>query len=236
MLFLDPGWVKIRIRDKHPRSATLFEIMDLDPQNQCYGSGMFIPDPGSWFLLIPDPGSKNSKKRGLKKFFWVKPFFVATNFTELKIILFYKYWRKKFGQVFKDLNFLTKNLSPSSKKYGVGILDPRSGIGEKTYSGSRIRVQGQKGTGSRIRNTAHNWRKTVKFSQIYFEVVQFVVYYIHTVRVPDPNPDPYVCGPSGSGPVIICSDQVLDPDPPIIKQKSKKHIGFNGCVSSLWLV
>ncbi len=25
---------------------------------QCCGSGMFIPDPGSWFLLIPDPGSR----------------------------------------------------------------------------------------------------------------------------------------------------------------------------------
>jgi hypothetical protein len=31
---------------------------------------------------------------------------------------------------------------------GSGIRDPGSG---KTYSGSRIRVQGQKGTGSRIR-------------------------------------------------------------------------------------
>ncbi len=37
---------------------------------QCCGSGMFIPDPGSWFLPIPDPGSrisdpgsKNSNKR-----------------------------------------------------------------------------------------------------------------------------------------------------------------------------
>ncbi len=28
-----------------------------------------------------------------------------------------------------------------------------SGIQKKTYSGSRIRVQGQKGNGSRIRNT-----------------------------------------------------------------------------------
>ncbi len=27
---------------------------------QCCGSGMFIPDPGSWFLPIPDPGSRIS--------------------------------------------------------------------------------------------------------------------------------------------------------------------------------
>jgi hypothetical protein len=59
--------------------------------HQCCGSGMFIPDPGSWFLPIPDPGSRipdpktGSKERGEKKFF-VKHFFVATNFTKCKII------------------------------------------------------------------------------------------------------------------------------------------------------
>ncbi len=39
-------------------------------RNQCCGSGMFIPDPGSWFLPIPDPGSriqKQQQKRGVKK-------------------------------------------------------------------------------------------------------------------------------------------------------------------------
>jgi hypothetical protein len=61
--------------------------------------------------------------------------------------------KKKIWAVIKELyNFLPQNLSLSSKKYGVGIRDP--GSGTKTYSGSRIRVQGQKGTRSRIRNTA----------------------------------------------------------------------------------
>jgi hypothetical protein len=47
----------------------------------------------------------------------------------LKIILFFKCWRKKLGPVFKELyNFLPKNLSLSSKKYGVGIRDPGSEI------------------------------------------------------------------------------------------------------------
>jgi hypothetical protein len=36
--------------------------------SQCCGSGMFITDPGSWFLPIPDPGSKKQQqKRGVKK-------------------------------------------------------------------------------------------------------------------------------------------------------------------------
>jgi hypothetical protein len=47
--------------------------------------------PGSWFLLIPDPGCRipdpktATKERGEKKFV-VIPFFVATNFTTLKMI------------------------------------------------------------------------------------------------------------------------------------------------------
>ncbi len=60
---------------------------------QCCGSGMFIPDPGSWFffLPIPDPGSRISdpktgrKERG-EKIFFVKHFFLTTNFTKCKLI------------------------------------------------------------------------------------------------------------------------------------------------------
>jgi hypothetical protein len=47
--------------------------------------------------------------------------------------------------------------------------DPRSGIRKKTYSGSRIRVQGQKGTGSRIRirnNAIFNPKIIYKLSEI----------------------------------------------------------------------
>jgi hypothetical protein len=64
---------------------------------------MFIPDPdfthsGS---RIPDPKTA-TKERGEKKFV-VKPFFVATNFTKFKIILFLNAEEKKFGPVFKEL-------------------------------------------------------------------------------------------------------------------------------------
>jgi hypothetical protein len=99
---------------------------------------MSIPDPDFYPFRIPDQKTA-TKERGAKKFV-VKPFFVATNFTKLKIILFFKCWRKNFGPVFKELynlyNFLAKNLPLRSKKYGVGIRDP--GSGKKTYYGSRI--------------------------------------------------------------------------------------------------
>jgi hypothetical protein len=54
-----------------------------------------IPDPNFYPFWIPDPGSRipdpktATKERGEKKFV-VKTFFVATNFTKLKIILFFK--------------------------------------------------------------------------------------------------------------------------------------------------
>jgi hypothetical protein len=47
-----------------------------------------IPDPDFYPSWIPDP--KKQQKRGAKKKFVVIPFFVATNFTKLKIILFLK--------------------------------------------------------------------------------------------------------------------------------------------------
>jgi hypothetical protein len=51
---------------------------------------MFIPDPDFYPSRIPGPGSKNNNKREGRKKLVVIPFFVALNFTELKIILFLK--------------------------------------------------------------------------------------------------------------------------------------------------
>ncbi len=124
--------------NKLRRSTSIF--------NRCCVSGMFIPDPGSWFLPIPDPGSKNSNKReGWKKFFFSYLFYLASSVTKLKIILVLKCWRKKFGPIFKELlNFLPKKLSLSSRKYGLGIQDPRSGIRKKPIPDPGSRIQGSK--------------------------------------------------------------------------------------------
>jgi hypothetical protein len=61
---------------------------------------MFIPDPYFYPLRIPDPKTA-TKERGEKKFVF-KPFFVVTNFTNLKIVLFFKCWRKNLGQFSKN--------------------------------------------------------------------------------------------------------------------------------------
>ncbi len=56
------------------------------------GSLSRIPDPDFYPFRIPDLGriQKQQQKRGVKKKLVVKPFFVATHFTKLKIILFFK--------------------------------------------------------------------------------------------------------------------------------------------------
>jgi hypothetical protein len=58
-----------------------------------------IPDPDFFPSRIPDPKTA-TKERVEKKFL---PFYVATNFTKLKIILVLKRGRKKFGPIFKEL-------------------------------------------------------------------------------------------------------------------------------------
>ncbi len=66
---LDPGWVKIRIRDKHPGSATLlpFIVISIVYTRHfmlCCGSGMLIPDLEFFASRICDTGSCNEQKGG----------------------------------------------------------------------------------------------------------------------------------------------------------------------------
>jgi len=40
---------------------TFHALLKIAKKNQCCGSGMFIPDPGSGFFPIPDPGSNQTR-------------------------------------------------------------------------------------------------------------------------------------------------------------------------------
>ncbi len=85
-------------------------------------------------------------------------------------------------------NFLPKNLSLRSQKYGFRIRDPRSGIREKPIPdpGSR----GQKGTGSRIRIrntdkmlmvfTVGSYRVPV----VYLPRIKYSAFMIYVCRLP----------------------------------------------------
>jgi hypothetical protein len=110
ILTLDPSWRQtLRLppletnpgRLRHRRALYLKSYQDSLYQN-C-GSGIFIQDPGSWFLAIPDPGSKTATKEMGEKKLVVITFYVAINFTKLQIISVLNCWRKKFGPIFKEL-------------------------------------------------------------------------------------------------------------------------------------
>jgi hypothetical protein len=60
-----------------------------------------IADPDFYPSRISDPKTA-TKERGKKKLV-VIPFYVAINFTKLKIILFLKCCKKKFGPIYKEL-------------------------------------------------------------------------------------------------------------------------------------
>ncbi len=119
------------------------------PLFQCCGSGMFIPDPDFYPSRISDPGSKNSNKgEGWKKicchnFLCSHKFHKIANYFSFGLLK-----KKNFGQFSKNYRtFYSKNCHYALKNMGLG-----SGIRKKSIPdpGSR----GQKGTGSRIRNTA----------------------------------------------------------------------------------
>ncbi len=129
---------------------------------QCCGSRMFIPDPGSWFLpipdpgsRIPDPGSKNSNKRGSWKKISCHTFLCSHKFHKIVNYFSFEVVKKKIWANFQRIiELFTKKIVKKLIKIwswdlGSEIRDP-----EKTYS--RSRIQGSKSTRSRIRirNTA----------------------------------------------------------------------------------
>jgi hypothetical protein len=61
---------------------------------------MFIPDPDFYPFRIPDP--KTATKESGKKKFVVKPFIVATNFTNCKLFYFFNAEEKNLGQFSKN--------------------------------------------------------------------------------------------------------------------------------------
>ncbi len=122
---------------------------------QCCGSGMFIPDPGSWILPIPDPGSrisdpgsKNSNKRERWKIFFCLTFLCSHKFHKIVNYFSFEVLKKKIWANFqRNIELFTNKIVKKLLK--IWSWDPESEIRKKPIPdpGSR----GQKGTGSRIR-------------------------------------------------------------------------------------
>jgi hypothetical protein len=103
---------------------------------------MFIRDPGS---RIPD--LKKQQKRGVKQKLVVILFFCSHKFHKIEYYYIFEMLKKKIWAKFQRIIevFTQKIVTKLSKIWvwdqGSEIRDP-----EKTYSGSRIRIQGQKCT------------------------------------------------------------------------------------------
>ncbi len=140
-----------KYKEIHPRIRE--STRSHEPKNislrQCCGSGMFIPNPGSWWWFLPIPHlrsriQKQQQKRGMKKIV-VKSFFVATNFTKFKIILFWNGEENNLGQFSKNyVELFTQKIVNKLSK--IRVTDPWSGIQDP---GSRIRKKPIPDPGSR---------------------------------------------------------------------------------------
>ncbi len=137
---------------------------------------------GSWFLPIPDPGSrisdpgsKNSNKRQRWKKICYHTFLVVTNFTKLNIYVIFEMLKEKIWANFQRIVevFTPKIFNMLSN---IWVWDPGSGknLIRIPDPGSR----GQKGTGSRIPDPdPQHWQYILKRNYMY------IVYCIIIVRL-----------------------------------------------------
>ncbi len=99
--------------------------------------------PGSWFLPIPDPGSKNSNNRGRGEKISCHTFFCSHKFHKIELLIFEMLKKKIWANFQRIIELFTQKLvTMLSKKrvwdLGSVIRDPRYGIRKKTYYGTRI--------------------------------------------------------------------------------------------------
>ncbi len=108
------------------------------------GSRMFIPDPGSWFLPIPDPrsrisdpGSKNSNKRQGWKNFFCQTIFCSHKFHKTHYYFIFDMLKKKIWPNFpRIIKVFTQKIV--TKPSIIWVWDPGSRIQGSKRHRSRI--------------------------------------------------------------------------------------------------
>ncbi len=138
---------------------------------QCCRSGMFIPDPGSWFLPIPDPGSKNSNKRERWKKISYHTFLCSHKFHKIVNYFSFEVLKKYLGQFSKNYrtfyqNFFLKIWSwdpgsriQGSKRHRIPDPDPQHWF----LGGFFIANPGWRRSG---RSTRTRWTTAIRSSRI----------------------------------------------------------------------
>ena len=130
---------------------------------------MFILDPGSWFLPIPDLGSKNSNKRQGWKKFCCQTIICSHKFHKTQYYFIFDMLKKKIWPYFPRIIevFTQKIVTKPSKIWvwdlGSGIRDPGSGKNLFRVPDPGVKKAPDPGSRIRIRNTASsNYHELVK--------------------------------------------------------------------------
>ncbi len=99
---------------------------------QCYGSGMFFPDPGSWFLSIPDPTTA-PKEEG-ERFFGPTIFCSQKYHDFVNNFIFEQIKKILLAKTLRIISTYPPKICHWPKK--IWVWGPRSG---KSYFGSRVK-------------------------------------------------------------------------------------------------
>ncbi len=142
---------------------------------QCCGSGMFIPDAGSWFLPIPDPGTKNSNKREGWKKIWCHTFLCSHKFHKIVNYFSFEVLKKKIWANFQRIIelFAQKIVTKLSK---VWVWDPGSGKNLFRIPDPGVKKAPDPGSRIRIRNT------NSRHFSLYCTFVAMLLMYFDTVK------------------------------------------------------
>jgi hypothetical protein len=127
---------------------------------QCCGSGMFIPDPGSWFLPIPDPdiGSqiqKQLQKRGVDKIFCYIIFCNHKFYKMLNYFIFELLKKKVWAKFQRIVELFTQKVVTKLSK--IWVWDPGSGINLFRIPDPGVKKAPDPGSRIRIRNTINSY-------------------------------------------------------------------------------
>ncbi len=116
--------------------------------------------PGSRILIftlpesrIPDP--KTAIKIRSEKKFVVIPFFWSHKFHKIELFYFWNVEEKNLGHFQRIIELFTQKIVTKLSK--IWVWDPRTGTRDPEKPIPDPGSRGQKGTGSRIRNTSNNW-------------------------------------------------------------------------------
>jgi hypothetical protein len=113
------------------------------------GSRMFIPDPGSWFLPITDPGSrvqKQHQKRGVKNFL-CHTFLCSHKSHKIKNYFSFEVLKRKIWANFlRIIELFTQKIVTKLSK--IMVWDPGSGIRKKPIPDPGVKRAPDPGSGS----------------------------------------------------------------------------------------